>query len=95
MSIPIISENCYTCSNSYVVNKVCKLKNVKITNLYKDRCPDYTQRKLIKCELCGQYLIELAPHVASIHKKTMSEYRILTNSVSSESITSRRKFLWH
>ena len=77
MSIPIISEICYTFINCLVVKKICQLKNIPIMNIYRDTCNLYFQRKLVKCELCDSYVIELAQHVHNHHKKTMSEYKCI------------------
>lgn len=94
MALNIIAEVCYTCINCHVSKQICQMKNKPIMNIYRDKCSEYLQRKMEKCELCGAYIIELAPHVYNHHKKTMSEYRVLTRNLDTSITTVRRKALW-
>lgn len=89
-----ITACCYTCRNCLVVKQICTLKHCKIQNIYRDTCSKYSQRKMMECQLCGDYVIELAPHVKNRHKKTMQEYRILTKHLDETDPTIRRKALW-
>lgn len=76
MSTNIISENCYTCANCQVIKKICRLRNTVIQDIYKDKCISYTKRAMLKCEICGVYVVNLKNHVKQIHNITMSEYNV-------------------
>lgn len=89
-----IYECCYTCINCLIIKKVCKLKNKKIHDIYKDRCKDYTLRDMIKCKLCSCYIVELAPHVTNYHKKTLQEYFIMTKNIEDDNVYIRSDSLW-
>ena len=94
MSVPIISENCYTCQNSVVTKQICNFKNTPIGNMNLDKCEHYVQRQMIQCAICGEYLIELASHVKQKHQKTMREYNIIARDIVSHETKVRRKNLW-
>lgn len=94
MAVQIITENCYTCINCLISKQVCQLKRQKIGNMSKDKCEKYAQRDVAKCELCNSYVVGIAQHVSNFHKKTMSEYRILTKNKDTEKTTIRGKALW-
>lgn len=90
----VIVENCYSCINCGVIKQVCRLKRQGIINIHKDKCNSYSQRKMMKCELCGSYIIGLPQHVNNFHKKTMPEYNIVTRDIDSGTLHIRRKSLW-
>jgi len=94
MAVPNITACCYTCQSCLVVKQICTLKHCEIQNIYRDECSKYSQRKMTECKLCGDYIIELAQHVKNQHKKTMQEYRILTQNLDTSETTIRRKALW-
>lgn len=77
MSTQII-ECCHNCANCNVSKKICTLHNKNILNVNTEKCFSYIQRCLKKCELCGDYVINLAVHVNSMHKLTLKAYNIKT-----------------
>lgn len=92
--IPVLTECCYTCDCSLVVNKICKKKNMRIRNIYSDKCSEYSKRTMHKCEICNCYVIELKSHVKHFHQKTMSEYIILTQNKDTNKTSIKRGSLW-
>jgi hypothetical protein len=94
MAAQVIAENCYTCINCLVSKQVCQLKRQQINNISIDKCDKYSPRTLEKCELCNSYVIGLAQHVAQLHKRTMSEYKVLTKNKITQKTTIRGKTLW-
>lgn len=95
MSIPIVIGCCYTCGSCQVIKKICRRKNIVILNIYKDKCPEYTaSNKLIKCELCGSYILNLRNHLAQIHEKTIEEYKIITQLGTTKSVNLKGKNLF-
>lgn len=94
MAIPVITECCYTCVSCLVGKQVCQLKRANIRNIYQDKCERYTQRKMEKCLLCDSYVINLAQHVTQEHKKSMMEYKIITQNKDNQQIKIRRKNIW-
>jgi hypothetical protein len=94
MSVPIISEVCYTCNNCITSREVCKLKSKEILHIFKDKCQDYTPRQLDQCKLCEGYFIHLPAHVTVFHKKTMHEYNLATKNRIGFTTSLRSKNLW-
>lgn len=94
MSIPVITENCYTCRNCLVIKQLCRLKNKPILHIYRDKCDKYIQRDMMRCKLCGAYIIELPQHVSSFHKKTIAEYNIMTKHIHNSQEKVRGNNLW-
>jgi ribosomal protein S27AE len=66
----------------------------QITNIYRDKCDKYVQRKMTQCLLCGNYVISLPQHVYGEHRKTMSYYNVMTRDKGSTNTYIRRKNIW-
>jgi len=93
--IPVLNECCYTCKNSLVIKHICKLKNMPILNIYKDKCDLYSPRKMYKCKLCNNYVISLKNHLSQYHNKTTTEYIILTRNIVNTSSFIRSDTVWN
>lgn len=91
--INIITEICYTCKSCRIMKQICGLRNKPIKNIYKDKCENYTARKMYKCELCECYVVTLPQHVTNYHNKTFSEYKIIIKT-DTKHLTLRGKNVW-
>lgn len=81
-----ILESCHNCANCNVSKKICTLHNKNILNVNTEKCCSYTKRPLKKCELCGDYVINLAVHVNSMHHLTLQAYKIKTQLNETEHV---------
>lgn len=94
MSVPIITECCYTCNSCKINSKICTLSNKVIHNIFKDKCKSYSKRNIIKCEICGKYVVNLESHISNMHHLTKSEYNIKTQLETTKSLHLKERSLF-